>query len=66
VKSIVLLDNEIARWEECLATLADDSQLANINLQNMLQKQQQTLQMLSNVSKALHNTTMGIIRNIGG
>jgi hypothetical protein len=44
----------------------DDAQLANLDLQDLLQKQQQALQMLSNVSKTLHDTAMSIIRKIGG
>ncbi len=31
----------------------------------MLQKQQQTVQMMSNVSKMLHDTMMAMIRKIG-
>jgi len=62
--------SEFERWlqglEKMLATVGDDAQLANISLQNVLQKQQQTMQMMSNVSKKLHETAMGIIRNIGG
>jgi hypothetical protein len=65
VKSVDLLDNEIARWEERLSTLGDDAQLANVDLQNILQKQQQALQMLSNISKAQHDTAMAIIRKLG-
>lgn len=60
------IDNEIKAWEEKLATIGDDAQLANIDLQNMLQKQQQTIQMLSNLSKSLSDTVMSIIRKIGG
>ena len=56
---------EIKEWEEKLQTLGDDSQLANIDLQNVLQKQQQTIQTLSNVSKMLHDTATSIIRKIG-
>ncbi|MHA1111690.1 MAG: hypothetical protein ACTSRE_11350 [Promethearchaeota archaeon] len=55
----------IQRWEEELKKAGDDGQLANIDLQNALQKQQQTIQMLSNVSKMLHDTSMAIIRKIG-
>jgi hypothetical protein len=51
--------------EEELSTVGDDAQLANIDLQNTLQKQQQTLQTMSNVSKAAHDTAMAIIRKIG-
>jgi hypothetical protein len=65
VQSVDLLDNEIARWEERLSTLGDDAQLANVDLQNILQKQQQALQMLSNISKEQHDTAMAIIRKLG-
>jgi len=44
----------------------DDEQLANVDLQNILQKQQQTLQMMSNISKALYDTSAAVIRKIGG
>ena len=43
----------------------EEAQLANIDLQNMLQKQQQTLQMLSNLSKMLHDSAMAVIRKVG-
>ena len=59
------LDALIAEWERKLSSADDDQQLANIDLQKALQKQQQTLQTLSNVSKMLHDTAMGIIRKIG-
>jgi len=51
--------------EESLSTSGDDAQLANIDLQNQLQKQQQTIQTMSNVSKMLHDTAMATIRKIG-
>lgn len=43
----------------------EDAQLANIELQNMLQKQQQMIQMMAQVSKLLHDTAMAVIRKIG-
>ena len=49
-----------------LHSVGDDAQLANVDLQNTLQKQQQTLQTLSNISKALHDTAMAVIRKMGG
>ena len=51
------------KLDEALATLGDDSQLMNLELQDTLQKLQQSLQMLSNISKMMHDTTMSIIRN---
>lgn len=66
VDSVALLDATVARWEERLASVGDDAQLANIDLQNVLQKQQQTLQMMSNISKMLHDTAMSVIRKMGG
>jgi len=45
--------------------LGEDSELANIDLQNSLQKQQQTLQTMSNVMKSHHDTAMLIIRKAG-
>ena len=59
------LEDYINELEESLATTGDDAQLANIDLQNILQKMQQTLQTISNVSKLLHDTAMAVIRNIG-
>jgi len=66
ITSLAQLDNEIARWEEKLNSIGDDAQLANVDLQNILQKQQQTLQMMSNISKMLYDTAMSVIRKIGG
>lgn len=42
-----------------------DARLANLDLQDQLQKQQQTMQTMSNVSKMLHDTAMAVIRKIG-
>jgi hypothetical protein len=44
----------------------DDSQLANIELQQVLQKQQQSIQMISNVSKSVNDTALAEVRKIGG
>ena len=48
-----------------LERLGDDAQLANLDLQNMLQRQQQALQMMSNIAKTMHDTAMAVIRKIG-
>lgn len=55
---------ERAMWET--HTTGDDAQLANVDLQNELQKQQQTLQMVSNLSKNAYDTALAVIRKIGG
>lgn len=44
----------------------DDSQLANVNLQNSLQKQQPAMQTLSNMAKSMHDTAKAIINKVGG
>jgi hypothetical protein len=49
-----------------LQAVGDDAQLANADLQNILQKQQQTLQMMSNISKMLYDTAQSVIRKMGG
>ena len=49
-----------------LCNQADErAERANLELQTVLQKRQQTLQMISNVSKMLHDTAMAIIRKVG-
>lgn len=66
VDTFARLDAEVACWEDRLNSIGDDAQLANVDLQNMLQKQQQALQMMSNMSKSLHDTAMSIIRKMSG
>lgn len=65
VQDLDALDTVIDRWENELATIGNDAQLANVDLQNMVQKNQQVMQMLSILSKSLHDTAMAVIRNIG-
>ncbi len=43
----------------------DDAQLAQLDLQSALQKQQQAMQLASNMSRKLHETAMAIIKKIG-
>lgn len=59
------LAEHIQHWEEQLQAVGDDAQLANVDLQNALQKQQQTLQMMASISKMLHDTASSVIRKIG-
>jgi hypothetical protein len=52
--------------EAKMATTASDAQLANLELQRLLQDQQQTLQILSNISKELSDQALSITRKIAG
>ncbi len=61
-----ILTTYISGLEAKLVSTSNDGQLANVELQNALQKQQQLLQTLSHISKRLHDTAMAIIRKIGG
>jgi uncharacterized protein YukE len=59
------IDSLLREWEGKLSEAGEDAQLANLDMQNMLQKQQQTMQMLSQISKMLSDTAMAVIRKIG-
>jgi len=65
INTVAELDDEIGKLEDLLNSVGENAQMANLELQNALQKQQQTLQMISNISKVLHDTAMSIIRKIG-
>ncbi len=45
-------------------TAEENEESANVDLQNALQKQQRTQQMMSNISKILHDTAKSVIRNM--
>lgn len=66
VNSVGELESYIEALDNKLQTVGDDSQLANIDMQNMLKKQQQKLQIMSNAIKQFQDTAMAIIRKIGG
>jgi len=59
------LQRHIRDIEEQLSRSGTEAQLANLELQNMLQKQQQLIQTISNVSKQLHDTAMAVVRKMG-
>ena len=46
--------------------MRDDAQSANVDLQNVLQKQQQALQTISCILKIIYDTEMAVIRKMGG
>ena len=58
------LEAYIRDLETQLATVGDDATLANIDLQNVLQKQRQAIQIISNISKTWHDMAMAAIQNI--
>jgi hypothetical protein len=60
------VDRALRHLEEVLDSVGDDAQLASLDLQNALQRQQQLLQMLSTISRLLGDTAMAVIRKIGG
>lgn len=59
------LDAHIADLQNMLASTGEDMQISQLELQQMTQRQQQVMNVLSNLSKALHETSMAIIRKIG-
>jgi hypothetical protein len=59
------LEDYIKELDNQLNTVGDDSQMAQLELQDMTQRQQKTLQTLSNLAKVFHETSMAIIRKIG-
>ena len=63
---LAILEEQTQAVKQSLETVGDDTQLANLGLQDQLQAQQQTLQMMSNISKMLHDTAMAIISKMRG
>ena len=59
------IDELIKKFEDKLNSYGDDAQLANVDLQNTMQRQQVTIQTMSSVSKMMHDSAMSIIRKIG-
>jgi len=60
------LEAALSDYEKLLSAVGEGDQLANLDLQSALQRQQQTLQTMSQISKQLHDTAMAVIRKIGG
>jgi len=60
------LGDQIEELEDQLEEIGDDADLADVDLQDMLDKQRQTIQTMSDASKTLHDTAMAVIRKIGG
>ncbi len=64
IPTIAQLRALVSQMESALNTVGDDSQLANADLQNTLQKQQQMIQMLSDIEKLMNDTAMSILANL--
>jgi len=62
--TVVQFNSLINQMESKLDSVGDDAQLANVDLQNTLQHQQQALQMLSDIEKSDYDTSMAIIKNL--
>jgi len=58
------LDQAITTTNAVLSTLEDIDQLDQLAMQDAMQKQAQILQLMSNISKMLHDTLKGIIQNL--
>ena len=58
------LEGELKEFEIALNTAGEDGQLANTDLQNCLQVNCALLQLMSNISKATHETSTATIRKI--
>jgi hypothetical protein len=58
------LDDYITKLEEKQNVSGKDVQMANADLQNALQKQQQLLQAMSSISKTLFETAMAVVRSM--
>lgn len=49
---------------EMIIQSGNDSQLATVDMQNALQKQQQTVQMVKTITDIINNTSSTILQNI--
>jgi len=62
--SISKIDTKLREEAGKADTLSDMSQLDMIDLQDAMQKEAQLMQMMSNMLKMMHDTSMAIIRNM--
>ena len=61
---ILLLESNLIELENVLENSDEGVQLTNIKMQDAVQKQQQTLQTMSNISKMQHDSILIIINNM--
>jgi hypothetical protein len=58
-------DASVKQLEDRLNQVGDDAQLANVELQSALQRAQQAIQMISNISRMFYDTAMDTLRKMG-
>ena len=58
------IEQEIDKWEECLAELSEQGEIASLDLQRMMQQQARMFQTISNIAKVLHDVAMASVRNM--
>lgn len=58
------LEIDIDKLTEKISELNKSSEMASLNLQDALQKQQQMLQVLSNIRKAMQDATQSVVKNL--
>ena len=56
--------SKVKDWGDKLSTLGDLSQQQSLQLQDAMQKASQALQLLSNITKSMHETSQSVIRNM--
>ncbi|HTM20177.1 MAG TPA: hypothetical protein VL172_06715 [Kofleriaceae bacterium] len=60
------LDAEAVKWQASLDHLGETDQMATVDLQMAMDRQQKLLQTLSNISKMLYDTAQAVIGNMKG
>jgi len=54
----------LAEWDEELQSIEDDEELSDIQMQNAVQKHQETLHRISNLSSIFHDMSISIMQNM--
>ncbi len=61
-----LAEDELGRVSGGAGSVSDLTQMQALALQDTMQKQQQAIQMMSNISKMVHDSSKSIISNLKG
>lgn len=54
----------LADVQRCIAEMSDSGELANVKMQQVLDRQAQLLQSVSNIMKSMHDRTKSVISNL--